>query len=118
MKKIKVCVGDSINVDVCAPKFGKFPIGRYQGMICKLTLPDSIKRLEYGCTVDAKVAIVNEKFMVVLVNEVIVSSAANAAIVDNKMNALKQMYARPVKTAVKTARTYPCLTKQELNKVS
>jgi hypothetical protein len=97
MKKIKVCVGDDINVDVCAPKFGKFPIGRYQGMICKLTLPDSIKRLEYGCTVVAKVAIVNEKFLVVLVTEVIVSAAANAFKVKAGMAELATKFTKPIK---------------------
>jgi len=113
MKKIKVCVGDNINVDVCEPKFGRFPIGRYQGMICKLHLPDSIKRLEYGCTVDAKVIIVNEKHLVVLVEEVIISAAANKAITDNKMSELKQMYSKPEKVA-KIKRNYSYKSKAEL----
>ena len=97
MKKINVRVGQDINVDVVAPKFGKFPIGRYQGMICKLTLPDTIKRLEYGCTVLAKVGMVNEKSLSVMVMEVIVSAAANHAATELKLNELKSMYVKPTK---------------------
>ena len=107
MKKINVHVGDDINVDVCQPKFGRYPIGRYQGMICKLALPDSIKRLEYGCTILGKVLLINEKYLTVLVLEVIVSAAANAVLTANKMDALKEMYARPKKVAITTAKVYP-----------
>ena len=113
MKKIKVCVGQDINVDVCKPKFGAFPIGRYKGIIVKLHLPDSIKRLEYGCTVSAKVLIINEKSLVVLVNEVIVSAAANAAITANKMDALKEMYAKPKKVSKTVHKEYPFLSKNQ-----
>ena len=117
MKKINVHVGDNINIDVCQPKFGRYPIGRYQGMICKLTLPDSIKRLEYGCTVLAKVAIVNEKFLVVLVEEVIVSAAANNAVISEKMDQLKNKFIKPVKVE-KSKRYFPFLSKNELlNKI-
>ncbi len=114
MKKINVCVGDNINVDVCAPKFGRYPIGRYSGMVCKLTLADNIKRLEYGCTVLAKVAIISEKFLVVLVTEVIVSAGANAAFTVTKMNELKGMYARSKKVAKTIHKQYPYLSKNEL----
>ena len=113
MKKINVHVGDDINVDVCQPKFGKFPIGRYHGMICKLTLPDSIHRLEYGCTVLAKVAIVNEKYLTVLVLEVIVSAAANNAVITEKMNQLKDKFVKPVKVE-KSKLNFPFLSKNEI----
>ena len=115
MKKINVRVGDDINVDVCQPKFGKYPVGRYQGMICKLTIPDSIKRLEYGCTVLAKVGMVNEKSLSVMVMEVIVSAAANAALTANKMDELKQLYTRPTKVSKTLHKQYPYLSKNELN---
>ena len=36
--KVNVCVGESILVDVCKPKFGRFPVGRFKGMICILNL--------------------------------------------------------------------------------
>lgn len=117
MKKINVHVGQDINVDVVAPKFGKFPIGRYQGMVCKLTLPDSIKRLEYGCTVLAKVGMVKEKSLSVMVIEVIVSAAANNALTANKMDALKEMYAKPTKVSKTIHKQYPYLSKNELNTV-
>ena len=117
MKKIKVCVGQDINVDVCKPKFGAFPIGRYQGIICKLHLPDSIKRLEYGCTVNAKVLIINEKSLVVLVNEVIISAAANHAATEIKLDQLKQMYVKPEKH-IKVKRNYQFLNKNEIKTVT
>ena len=114
MKKVNVIVGQLINVDVCQPKIGKFPIGRYQGIICKLTLPENIKRLEYGCIVEARVAIVEAKYLSVLVEQIIVSAAANNAIVANKMNALKEMYARPAKVSKNVSKQYPYLCKNEL----
>lgn len=117
MKKINVHVGDDINVDVCQPKFGKFPIGRYQGMICKLTLPDSIKRLEYGCTVLAKVGMVKERSLSVMVIEVIVSAAANKAITANKVVELKEKYAKSAKVSKTIHKQYPYMSKQELNNI-
>ena len=115
MKKINVRVGDDINVDVCQPKFGKYPIGRFKGVICKLTIPDSIKRLEYGCTVLAKVGMVNEKSLSVMVMEVIVSAAANAALTANKLDELKQLYSRPIKVSKTIHKQYPFMSKNELN---
>ena len=117
MKKINVRVGQDINVDVVAPKFGKFPIGRYQGMICKLTLPDSIKRLEYGCTVLAKVGMVKEKSLSVMVIEVIISAAANHAATESKLSELKAMYVKPTKH-VKIKRNYQFMSNNELNSVN
>jgi len=117
MKKINVHVGDDINVDVCQPKFGRFPIGRYHGMICKLTLPDSIKRLEYGCTVLAKVGMVNERSLSVMVIEVIVSAASNNALTANKMDELKERYAKPVKVSKKIHKQFPYMSQSELNTV-
>lgn len=107
MKKENVCIGDLINVDVCQPKRGRFPIGRFNGIICKLTLPDNIKRLEYGCIVEARVAIIEPKYYSVLVEQVIVSAAANEAMCSTKMNALKDMYSKPAKVSKKTAKKYP-----------
>jgi hypothetical protein len=117
MKKINVRVGDNINVDVCQPKFGKYPIGRFNGMVCKLILPETIKRLEYGCTVDATVMVTYEKYLTVLVNEVIVSAAANHVATENKLNELKSMFTKPIKHE-KVKRSYPCLSKVELNQQS
>lgn len=92
--KVNVCVGESILVDVCKPKFGRFPIGRHRGLICILNLPESIRRLEYGCTVMAKVAIIKERSLVVLVEEVVVSAAKNELDMIHTIDDLKDKYSK------------------------
>ena len=117
MKKINVHVGQDINVDVVAPKFGRYPVGRYNGIICKLTLPDSIKRLDYGCTVLAKVGMVNEKFLSVMVMEVIVSAASNHAVTELKLNELKSMYVKPTKHE-KPKKNYQFMSSNQLKTIN
>lgn len=95
MKKEKVCVGDTIVVDVCQPKFGKFPIGRHNGMICKLTYPDKIKRLEYGCVITATVLVIKDKSLSVLVEEVIKSAAAVNAELSVSISSLATKWGKP-----------------------
>lgn len=90
--KVNVHVGQSILVDVCKPKFGRFPIGRHKGMICILNLPESIRRLEYGCTVMAKIAIVKDRSLVVLVEEIVVSAAKNEFDMIHTIDDLKDKY--------------------------
>jgi len=95
MKKEKVCVGDTIVVDVCQPKFGRFPIGRHQGMICKLTYPDGLKRLEYGCVITATVLVIKDKSLSVLVEEVIKSAAAVNAELSKSITSLATLWSKP-----------------------
>jgi len=96
MKKEKVCVGDTIVVDVCQPKFGKFPIGRFSRIICKLTYPDGLKRLEYGCVITATVLVIKDKLLSVLVEEVIKSAAAAYA-ADAAADAKQKSYSEKLK---------------------
>ena len=117
MKKVNVSIGDLINVDVCQPKSGRYPIGRFNGIICKLTLPDNIKRLEYGCIVEARVAIIEPKYYSVLVEQVIVSAAANNVTVSNKLLELKEMYDKPKKVVKKVHRNYPYLSSNQLTNI-
>jgi len=95
MKKNKIEIGDSIVVDVCMPKFGKFPIGRFQGMICKLTYPDGLKRLEYGCVITATVLVIKDKSLSVLVEEVIKSAAAANAELSVSISSLATKWSKP-----------------------
>jgi len=95
MKKEKVCVGDTIIVDVCQPKFGKFPVGRFQGIICKLTYPDHIKRLEYGCVIKATVLVIKDRSLVVLVEEVTKSAAAANAELSTSIASLASKWSKP-----------------------
>ena len=89
MKKNKnLNLGDIISVDVVAPNRGKFPIGRHNGVICKLTLADGIKYLEYGCTVKARVAVIYPKCLHVLVESIERSAETNQKIVDEKIKEL------------------------------
>jgi len=94
MKKEKVCVGDTIVVDVCQPKFGRFPIGRHQGMICKLTYPDGLKRLEYGCVITATVLVIKDKSLSVLVEEVTKSAAAANAELSVSISSLATLWGK------------------------
>ena len=91
MKKINLNIGDTILVDIVKPNRGKFPIGRYKGMICKLTLSEGIKFLEYGCTVKARVAIINQKSLHILVDSIERSAETNEKIIEKKMEKLKEM---------------------------
>ena len=84
-------VGQIISVDVFKPEHGTFPIGRYNGIICKLYLPDNIKYLEYGCTVNAFVGVINERSLSVQVIEVTHSAAENSYAASKAINALKQL---------------------------
>lgn len=88
MKNKKVKLGDIISVDVVAPNRGKFPIGRYNGVICKLNLTDGIKYLEYGCTVKARVAVIYQKCLHVIVEAVERTAETNQKIVDEKIKKL------------------------------
>lgn len=88
---MNVNVGDLINVDVHKPEHGKFPIGRYNGIICKLFLPDNIKYLEYGCTVSAIVAIKEKRFLSVQVVEVVRSAAYNNSEAEKAIMKLREV---------------------------
>ena len=87
-KNKKLNLGDIISVDVVSPNRGKFPIGRYNGVICKLTLVDGIKYLEYGCTVKARVMVIYKKCLHVLVESVERSAETNQKIIDEKIKEL------------------------------
>lgn len=109
-------VGDNINVDIFQPKEGKFPIGRYNGIICKLQLPAGIKFVPYGCTCDCEITEVKEKCFIVNVVEVIKSPEANRFEADQKVNELKAAF-EAEKLANKKQRikkVYPFLTKNEI----
>ena len=84
----KLNLGDIISVDVVSPNRGKFPVGRYNGVICKLTLVDGIKYLEYGCTVKARVMVIYDKCLHVLVESVERSAETNQKIIDEKIKEL------------------------------
>jgi len=81
-------VGQIISVDVFKPNRGSYPIGRYEGIICKLFLPDNIKFLEYGCTVNAIVGVINDRSISVQVIDVCKSAADNAYETEKAMAAL------------------------------
>ena len=87
-KNKKLNLGDIISVDVVSPNRGKFPIGRYNGVICKLTLADGIKYLEYGCTVKARVMVIYKKCLHVLVESIERSAETNQKIIDEKIKEL------------------------------
>ncbi len=74
---LKDLVGDIITVDVIKPKEGKFPVGIYKGVFCKLQVPKVVGFLEYGCTVEGFVLEAKEKYIVLDVMSVVKSSGAN-----------------------------------------
>ena len=84
----KLNPGDIISVDVVSPNRGKFPVGRYNGVICKLTLVDGIKYLEYGCTVKARVMVIYDKCLHVIVESIERSAETNQKIIDEKIKEL------------------------------
>ena len=83
-------IGDTILVDIVAPNRGKFPIGRYKGRVCKLTFSDGINFVEYGCTVKARVAIVEKKCLHIMVDSIERTAESNQKIIDQKIKALQQ----------------------------
>jgi len=115
MSKKVFIIGQYINVDVFAPRMGSFPIGRCDGIICKLTIPKEVGHIDYGCTVLATVAVIEPKYMRVVVCEVIKSSASNALETSIKLDDLRILNTRPERK-VKAVRNFPFLSKLELIK--
>ena len=96
MKKLNI--NDVIEIDICKPNRGKFPIGRYQGKICKLTLGEGLKFVEYGSTVKARVAVINDKSLHVLVEAIVRTAESNENIISKKLELLKESQKqKPVK---------------------
>jgi hypothetical protein len=112
-KKIKKPeVGANINVEIFEPKKGKFPIGRYEGIICKLQLGENMKYVPYGSICDCVVLEIKPKFFVVKVIEVIVSAEANKLNIEAKMKELKGL-SKVQKPHQKKTRNYPFLSNTE-----
>ena len=88
-KQKTIVVGDLIDVDVVQPTKGKFPIGRYRGIVCKLVLPEYVDYLEYGCTIRAQVNAVKPKLLVVEFERMVRTKQENEDIIASKMDKLK-----------------------------
>ncbi len=89
-EKIKVSVGELVNVDIRTPYKGKFPIGMYNGTIfCRLFIPKSVGRIEIDSTCLCQVTEVTEKTLCVTVKEVIKSAAANRYELEQKLKGLE-----------------------------
>ena len=76
-----ISIGDTIDVDVFKPEEGRgtFPIGRWNGIICKLIIPKELGWIEYDCTVRATVAVKENKYIRVVVEQVIRTASTNEA---------------------------------------
>lgn len=89
-EKIKVEVGQMVNVDIRAPYKGKFPIGMYNGTIfCRLYIPKSVGRIEIDSTCLCQVTEVTEKTLMVTIKEVIKSPAANRYELEQKLKSVE-----------------------------
>lgn len=106
--------GECINVDIFQPKEGKFPIGRYNGIICKLQLAEGIKFVPYGSTCYCEILETKPKCLIVKVLEVIKSPEINRFEAQQKIDELKQkLDSSKVKKEKKQKRNFPFLSKNE-----
>lgn len=88
MKAKDVKVGELIEIELCSPKKGTFPIGRYSGIICKVYIPKDLGHLSVGTTCLAKVDIVNDTFLNVTIEKVVRTPETNDAIISEKLKIL------------------------------
>ena len=97
MKNNSIQLKDIIEVDIFAPRSGKYPIGRFRGIICKLEIPKSIGHIDYGCSCICMVKDIQPKYMVVEIQGISRSALHNAIDTKLSIDLLKGLNTKPSK---------------------